>query len=220
MSFTRRLLVAVLGAVVAGPPPAAAQEAWQGDVGLLLGGRRLNRQDWEPTERMGQLGLVTSWLPPRWPVALAGDLLFAGDDADARAPGGLGEQRGRTTELDLGVRKTWRPGGGAFRPYLGGGLSFITGRIELAGPAGTVTDEDDGAGLWVGGGLGWLVGKGFELGLDARLSRARTRLFGDNKNAGGGSLGVLLGYHWGGGELAAAPAPAAPTPAAPAPAAP
>lgn len=231
MYAQRRLLVLglIVGAAVAGPPQTAAEEGWQGDAGLLFGGRRLNREDWEPTHRMGQLGLVTSFQPARWPIALAGDLLVAGDDGDARAPGGMGEQRGRTTELDLGVRKHWR-GGERWRPYLGGGLAFVTGRIELAGPAGTVSDEDDGVGPWLGGGVGYLLGKGFTLGLDTRVSRARTRLFGDNKNAGAFSLGLMLGYNWGGAHVAALPPPSVPStpvtpvtpppPPAPTPAAP
>lgn len=207
MDSARRLLLLAVAVCVS--PPAAAEERWRGDANLLLGGRRLNYEDWEPTHRMGQLGIVTSFQPAGWPLALAGDLLLAGSEEPAPAPGGPGEQRGRTTELDLGVRKAWRATE-TFRPYVGGGLAFVTGRIERAGPAGTVADEDDGAGLWLGGGLGWAVGKAINLGLDARVSRARARLFGDNKNAGGASLGAFVGYRWGGPHEAAAPPPSVP----------
>lgn len=195
--MTRISLVAAaaLAAALAAAVPAGAQ-SWRGDANLLLGLKRLDEGDWGPTDRQGELGVQADVQRSDWPVALAVDLLASGDDSaiDSR---GFTEQRGRTSELDLGARKIWRPDEN-LRPYLGGGLALASSELELRGPFRTVSDSDSGAGLWLGGGAYWTLSRAFNLGFDAKLSHAGVRLFGDDRNAGGFHLALLLGYHWGG----------------------
>lgn len=185
----------VLAVLVGAAVPAAA--AWDGDFNLLLAGKRLNDYEWGPTDRQGELGLQTNWRGQDWPVALAADLLFSGRDRGFISSRGFTEQSARTSELDLGARKIWRPGPNA-RPYFGGGLAIVSGELELRGPPGVTVDRDDGAGVWLGGGIFWTLGSAFNLGLDAKITAAGVRLFGVRRNAGGLHLGLLLGYHWGG----------------------
>jgi hypothetical protein len=175
-------------------PPALAQP--NGDVNVLVAGKRLVYQDWKPTDRHGELGLQTNWGRHEWPIHAALDFLVSGADRDIFNPG-FSRQRASTTELDLGVRKIWRPSP-RFRPYLGGGLAFISARLERTGPFGTISGYDDGAGLWLGGGVSWLLGKSLNLGLDAKLSGADVRILDERRAAGGFHLGVLVGWHWGG----------------------
>lgn len=182
-------------AVLAGTAPASGQ-GWSGDANLFLGAKALGEGDWGPTDRQGEFGIQTNLTGPEWPVSLAVDLLAAGNDEDVSS-GGFTEQRARTSELDLGARKLWG-GDPVVRPYVGGGLAFATGEIERRGPFRTVRDRDSGVGLWLDAGLLWTLSRAFDLGFDAKLSTAEVRLFGDDKNAGGLHLGLLLGYHWGG----------------------
>jgi hypothetical protein len=165
-------------------------------LNVLLAGKALDRDDWLPVAKQGELGLQTNWSPPDSPVALAADFLVSGRDRSGDFLGST-DQRGSTSELDLGVRKIWRPDS-RMRPYLGGGVAFVSAELEFTGPSGTRSDHDGGAGLWLGGGVFWTLSQAFNIGLDAKATGARVRLFGDDKNAGGLHLGVLVGYHWGG----------------------
>lgn len=190
----KRTTAALIVAASLAAPSLAAAGDWKGDVNVLLAGKHLD-SDWTPTEHQGELGLETSWEGPDWPIDIAADALFSGATADLNDDG-FTKQRGETSELDLGVRKIWRPAP-MVRPYLGGGLAAVRGRIERSNPFVTVSDENSAAGVWFGGGVYWTLAKAFNLGLDARVSNAEMKLFGVTRNAGGVHLGLLLGYHWG-----------------------
>lgn len=209
----RPLAVVLAVACLAIGGPASAGE-WTGDLNLLLGAKGLDKGDWGPAHRQGEFGLQTSLRRKGWPVYLAADLLTAEAQSESVLANGLNRQRNKTSELDLGARKFWSPGP-KLRPYLGGGLSLASGSMESASAAGTFSDRDGGAGLWLGGGVGWTLGTAFNVGFDAKLSLAEVKLLGDRKNAGGFHLGIVSGYHWGGGASQASPEPPAPPPAAP-----
>ena len=138
--------------------------------------------------------MIINWQNREWPVALAADFLSSREDSSISRDG-FTEQHARTSEVDLGVRKIWRSG--IVRPYLGGGVALASGEIDRTGPFGSISDQESGAGLWLGGGIAWTLSRAFNVGLDAKLSGARIRLLGDDVNAGGFHLGLLLGYHWG-----------------------
>lgn len=185
--------LAALTILAAASPSLAA--GWKGDANVFLGGKALDAGDWGPTDQQGELGLQTNFTGPEWPISLALDLLTSGRDGDI-AQGPFTEQHGRTTEVDLGVRKLWTSDH-VVRPYVGGGLAFASGELEKTGPYRAVSDSDNGVGLWIDAGLVWTVSRALNLGFDARISTAEIHLFGQDRNAGGLHLGLLLGYHWG-----------------------
>ena len=78
------------------------------------------------------------------------------------------------------------------RPFIGGGISFITGEFEVLGNS----DDDSAMGFWIGGGVYWALTKNFNLGLELKSSYAEVTIFDDDVNAGGGHFGLLIGYHW------------------------
>ena len=190
------ILAAALTAAVLGGAAESRGGGWSGDANILLAGKHLDNGDWGPTDSQGEIGLVTNWRGPSWPVALAADFLASSHDADISRDG-FTEQRGKTSELDLGARKIWRPDA-RMRPYAGGGLALASGELTRTGPAGTISDSDSGAGLWLDGGVFWTLSEAFNLGFDVRISAANVRLLGADRNAGGFHLGLLAGYHWGG----------------------
>ena len=190
------LLTAVLtGALLAGAKDAAA-EGRNGDINLLIAGKSLDKDKWGPTDQQGEVGLLSNWQGRDWPVTLAVDLLAANRNASISS-GGFTEQKAKTSELDLGVRKIWRTDA-HFRPYVGGGLALASAQIDKTGPAGTVSEHDNGTGIWLNGGVFWTLSTAFNLGFDVRLSGGDVRLYGVNRSAGGLHLGLLAGYHWGG----------------------
>ena len=190
------ILSVLFAAAALGRTMPAVGEDWNGDINVLLAGKRLDNNEWAPTQRQGELGLQTDFQPPAWPVALAVDFLAAGANTPVSYRG-FTEQRARTSELDLGVRKIFRPAA-LVRPYVGGGLALASAELEYAGPFGTISDHDGGAGAWIGGGVFWTLASAFNIGLDAKFSSAQVNLFGQSMDAGGFHLGLLLGYHWGG----------------------
>ena len=174
----------------------ARGEGWKGDANILIAGKHLDHDDWGETDSQGEIGLATNWQGPRWPIALAADLLASSRDTSISRDG-FTEQKGSTSELDLGARKIWRPDP-SLRPYAGGGLDLASAEIERTGPGGRISDRDSGVGIWLDGGFMWTLSEVFNLGFDVRLSGAQVRLFGRDVAAGGLHLGLLAGYHWGG----------------------
>ena len=57
-----------------------------------------------------------------------------------------------------------------------------------------VSDDNNGIGIWLNGGVYWTLSQHFNLGLDLRYSQADVTLF--DVDAGGTHAGVILGYHW------------------------
>jgi hypothetical protein len=195
MTRSRAIRAAFLLAAILGGTTAASGDGWNGDANLLLGGKSLDKGNWAPTDRQGEIGVTTNWRGPQWPVALAVDLLAASRSASI-ASGGFTQQKAQTSELDLGVRKTWTPDA-HFRPFAGGGLALASAEIDKTGPAGTVSANDGGTGIWIDGGVYWTLSEAFNLGFDVRITEAQVRLYGSAMNAGGFHFGLLAGYHWG-----------------------
>ena len=75
---------------------------------------------------------------------------------------------------------------------IGGGISFING--EFSAP--WISDDDNGVGIWLGGGVYWTLAGQFNIGLEAKFSTADVTLFGVDADAGGGHFGLLIGFHW------------------------
>ena len=190
------ILAVVLAAAVLSGAARASSSGWKGDADILIAGKSLDKNQWAPTDQQGEIGLLSNWQGPEWPIALAVDLLSASRNATISS-GGFTGQKGKTSEFDLGVRKIWRPDA-RFRPFAGGGFALASGEIDKTGPAGTISDKDSGVGIWLNGGVFWTLSEAFNLGFDVRISGAQVRLFGSDVSAGGFHLGLLAGYHWGG----------------------
>lgn len=165
---------------------------WSGNLNFMLGGKHLEENDWEPLERHGEFGVLVDFKRREWPVSIAIDMLGSADEETI-----LGvDLEARTSELDLGVRKVWEVPNQPIRPFIGGGVAFIGAELEGREGFVTVSDSDNGVGLWLAGGVYWTIGRHFNLGLELRHSRAEVTLYGVDVEAGGDHAGVLLGYHW------------------------
>ena len=70
-------------------------------------------------------------------------------------------------ELSAGARYEWTPSSVAVRPYVGAGVSYVTGSIE-SDSAG-VDDDDEDVGIWGQVGLGVPLGDNFTVELDYRM---------------------------------------------------
>ena len=170
-------------------------------------------------DNQASIAFLSTFGPSSWPVQVAIDVLGSASGSTSvlyPAPGVEIEGNSlvhSTFELDVGVRRIWRTG--RARPFVGGGLAVIRGPQEaelflpppIANgscecgwfPPVLLREEDRAPGVWVDGGVFWRLGSRFNIGFEARLSRAELS-FSDRKvEAGGFNLGLIVGWGWGGG---------------------
>jgi len=176
------LMIAALFFVAAPATPSHAQMEY--DVNFILGNKTLDEDDWEPFEDQGELAVCASFGKVEWPVRIALDLTGSYDDTHFLGT----EVSGSTSEFDVGVRKIWKRN--KTRPFLGGGLAFVTGRFEI----GSSDFDEDGVGAWIDGGAFWRLGKRFNIGVEARISRAEVSFGSVDVEAGGEHIGLILGF--------------------------
>ncbi len=183
----RPLLVAGIVALLFLLLPMSTTAA--GEVNFFLGQKMLDDGDWKPFEDQTEFGAAFTF-GGDWPVSLAVDILVSEDDSSISYYGYT--VTGRTTELNVGVRKMF--GERKVQPYVGGGLAFIDAEISAGG--GGLSDSD--IGLWANAGLLFRIGKRFNLGIDVRYSDAEVTIAGFDIDAGGTHYGALIGFRWGG----------------------
>ena len=163
---------------------------WTGNVNFFLGQKTLEENDWAPVDKQAEFGVLVDFKQQNWPVSIALDFLGSTDEA---TESGVNIE-GTTSEFDVGVRKIWAVAGSSIRPYIGGGLAFINAEFKATNFP--VSDDDNGTGIWLNGGVYWTLGQHFNLGLDLRYSQADVTVFGVDVDAGGTHAGIILGYHW------------------------
>ena len=201
----KSLACIVLCLTVICPAIATAQQiekphGWTGNANLFLGVKFLEEDNWEPVDQPIEGGVFLDFRPRDWWINFAIDFLYAWDQEDVDVMDlGLGsygvEVESRVMELDLGVRKIWEPSE-YFRPFVGGGIAIINGRIESSTMGISAADDDTGYGLWVDTGLYVIFSNRFNIGIEGRWSRAEANLFDREVQVGGFHIGAILGLHW------------------------
>jgi len=61
---------------------------------------------------------------------------------------------------------------------------------------GSVEEDDNGVGTWVGAGVDWHLSPKISLGVDIRYSQAAVTIFDKDIKAGGLPTVMTLGYRW------------------------
>ncbi len=170
---------------------SASANEWTGNVNFFLGQKTLDKEDWDFINKQPEFGVLVDFKQQDWPVSIAIDILGSSDDGTES--GVLIE--GQTSEINIGVRKIWVTPGSSIKPYIGGGVALINAEIKATGFT-SISEDDNGTGIWLGGGIYWTLGQTFNIGLDLRYSQADVTLFGETGEAGGTHAGLMLGYHW------------------------
>ncbi len=169
----------------------AHADGWTGNVNFILGTKTLDSDDWGTFDEQAAFGVLVDFKQNNWPISIAIDMLGS---LDKETVSGI-ETEGNTSEFDIGVRKIWEVSGSSIRPFIGGGLAFINAELKTSTPV-TVSVSDSGTGIWLNGGVYWTLGQHFNLGLQARYSKAEVSFSGFDVEAGGIHAGLMLGYHW------------------------
>jgi hypothetical protein len=173
-----------------------ASDVWNVNANFLTGYKALDVDYWEPVEVQEVYGVNVDFGQKSWPVNIAIALLASDRNDDTYY---FEDIEGSTIELRVGIKKIWEPTT-TMRPYIGGGLAIIN--AEFKGSVGdnymndTSSDNDQGVGWYVNGGLFWTVAKHLNLGFELGYSKAAVTLYDQDGEAGGGHALFLIGYHW------------------------
>ena len=193
MRGTQRCLVVVIAAASLAAPALA------GDVNLNFypaSARWLDKDLWEPVETHYAFGGTVDFGESGWPIHIALGLHGSSGVEDYDS-GPLDELVAGVGELSFGIAKVWETIGSG-RPFVSGGLSFVSASIEVdSGIGGSVDDDDDSIGGWIEGGIYWRLKPHFNLGLHGRiLAGSDISLFGVEGDADYFQLGPMIGWSW------------------------
>ena len=181
-------IIAILCVFLFSPQLGNTQEKlWSGNINFILGAKALEKDDWEPADEQTEFCIEGDFKKKDWPVSIAIDL--SGAVGEGNVAGLTFEST--TSEFNVGVRKIWDKSSNV-RPFLGGGVSFMSAEIETLG----VSIDGTGTGFWLGGGVYWTLGI-INIGFEAKYSSAETELekTGVDVESGGGHFGLLFGFH-------------------------
>lgn len=169
-------------------PVVKRESNWTGNINFFVGEKSFDEDDWQPLENQTEGGVKVDFKKKKWPVSIALGLMAATKDEDKD---GKSHVSTSSYELDFGVKKIWGDHS-RFRPFIAGGVAMIDFKSTMKG----VSDNSNALGFWIEGGVYWTLINRFNLGLNARFSKAEAQLFDVEKELGGEHLGVLIGYHW------------------------
>ncbi len=172
---------------------------WSGNINLFLGTKFLD-DDGRQSDEHGEAGILLDLKHKKFPLSIAVDLLYSEGDEDIGVLIlGFGtfdtKVESQAIEVNIGVRKTWE-NFVYIRPFIGGGLAFIGAELEASVLGESEAMDDEGIGVWIDFGIYVTLYKQFNIGIDARWSKAEVDLFGKEMEAGGWHIGALVGYHW------------------------
>src|SRR5262245_38327188 len=134
-----------------------------GNVNALLGEKNLDK-DFSETENIqnqDMLGLMMDWGAEGWPINIALDVVDSSKDThdnqlDVKVDGS-------TLAIDGGIRWYFVKNR-AWEPYVGGGASYISGKVDTSGQNNDLEFDDSTLGYWLNGGIKWVMGEHFNLG--------------------------------------------------------
>lgn len=155
-------------------------------IAIYVGQRNLDEDDWAPLDEQTMFGIEYARETAGSPVGF--EIGFQGSSDDDEVLGT--DVEATTAEIYGGVRKTF--GEDVVRPYIGGGLSFISAGIDVDG----VGDDDDSSiAAYLHGGIGFQVSDLIALGLDVRfLFGSDLSIFGEDVDADYGQAAFFLGF--------------------------
>lgn len=165
-----------------------------GNFNFLIGGKALDKGDWEPLEDQTAVSFHLDVTPEGWPVALALDLLGSAAEEENYANSGF-DLKASTSEFDFGVRKFFGDETDV-AGFIGGGLGFIGAEAEVTFGGASASEDDSALGFWIDGGVQGRFFEAMNLGIDLRYSQAEVNIGGVDADAGGTTLGVYIGYGW------------------------
>ncbi len=189
---TTNLGIATIATLLALTLPIAQADDWTGNIGGFIGSKHMDDADWGTLDSQEALGFMLDIKKESWPVSITYDLFGAGE---VRKNGAIKDES-YTVESHIGIRKAFQLENSKTRPYIGGGVTFLTAEIKNKTATTSVKDDDNGTGLWIGAGWQTAVTESFDVGFDMRYSAAEVTIFNQDLEAGGMHYAATASYHW------------------------
>lgn len=166
-----------------------------GNINLFIGQKSLDDSDyWDPVDDHTEYGILFDMIEKGWPVSLELGLLMSSDkstdDYDVT-------YEGKTNEFSVGIKKIWTIRNFPIKPFISGGLAYISAEDSYDTDVTQTQSEDDSAmGFYLSAGAYATLSQHLNLGLLFRISKADVDLFEDGVGAGGEHFGLFIGYHF------------------------
>lgn len=195
--LTTGLTLLALGACASTPSSRAVPQEGGPDqrIGLYLGQRSLDEDDWEPVEDQPSFAVEYSLEDPAAPIGWELGIAASKEDDDLVILNTDVDVEGTTQELYGGVRKSFGDPAGTVRPYIGGGLSLITAELEVSVPGDSESADDSSLAAYAHGGLTFDVTDSFFVGVDLRaLVGSDLTIEGFDTDADYTQVAVVLGF--------------------------
>jgi hypothetical protein len=178
-------------ASVAATPAQGANDGLRA-IDIYFGGRALNKDDWDPLDEQGVLGVQLAIQSAGSLVGFEVGLQGSYDDDDV---GGV-HVEGSVSELYAGVHKSFGNSASTVRPYVGAGVSLVSAHLQGSLGSTKVSDDDTSGGLYAHGGVAFQLSPNFRLGADLRfLGGTDINLFGANGDADYAQFALFLGFN-------------------------
>lgn len=188
----RRLVLGIAALAIAAP-------AMAGEVNLNVypaSGRWLDKDLWDPVDSQYAIGGTVDFGESGWPIHIALGL-HGSAGVEEYDSGPVDNITAGVSELSFGIAKVWETKGRT-RPFLSGGMSFVSAGYEIDPVSGgSVDDDDDSIGAWIEGGVYWRLSAHFNLGLHGRyMGGSDITLFGVQGDADYWQFGPMIGWSW------------------------
>lgn len=190
--FVLALGLASCATVQDGPAPDPSVSPAYKTFSVLVGKRTMD-DDWEPLQKQDALGIEFSSQAEGAAAGFEFGIQKSSDDDDFSIGGPYAVNvEASTLEIYGGVRKTWNTEPGEqLRPYIGAGISMVTGEVSAFGQ----TLDDSTVGVYAHAGVAFQVAETFSIGFDFRLMpQADLDIEGVDFDSSYSQMALVLGW--------------------------
>jgi len=179
-------LAACASVQTSGPTPVPdSTTSRENRIGIYLGQRQLDDDEWSPLDEQPMFGLEYSREGEGDAVGFEVGIMGSADDDTVLGT----DVEVSTGELYGGIRKTF--GEDVLRPYVGAGISFVNLEVDASGLG---DDDDTSPAFYAHGGLAIAASDAFMIGLDLRfLLGSDLEIAGVDTDADYVQLALMLG---------------------------
>jgi opacity protein-like surface antigen len=156
-----------------------------------FGGKTIDDNAWSAQDGHGSIGMLTDVNTGFHGIRIALDLFGSGseDNTTSQVKGTY------MAEAHLGLRKVFDLQS-QFKPYMGGGINFAYATQTNDDGSGKTEEEDMDIGIWLNGGVDYLLTDKVTVGVDLRYATSDVELYGKSVELDATAIGATLGYRW------------------------
>jgi hypothetical protein len=170
---------------------------WTGNLNLGVGLKFMDEDEWDATSKQKEMRIAFDVRQRRWPINIAFDFMYSkSEDVYTWSENNQDwlAYNQSSYELNAGVRKIFDQKLYSMRPFVGGGVGYISTSLDFASFLDKFNQGTVGA--WAEGGVYWELERHFNIGAEFLWSWAQIPVLAEKANAGGKHFEMVVGYHW------------------------